>query len=49
MSMCSIPYFTGKPKCFPAMTKIKLKNGKMIMMSDLKEEHKVQTGNRKNL
>ena len=51
-SMCSISlfyfHFIVKPvesACFPAMAKVKLENGKIVTMSKLQKEDKVQIGN----
>ena len=41
--ICSISHLTGK--CFPSITNIKLRNGKIVMMSDLQKGDRVQTGN----
>ena len=43
-------YFVEDPpsKCFPSKTQIKLENGKIVTMSELKTGDKVQTGNIKD-
>ena len=44
-----IHYFSEKTACFPYMATVKLKNGKLITMSELQRGDQVQTGNGKEL